>query len=111
MIPQSLDEHISEENPIRVIDAFVNQLDLVKLEIRFAVAPRIGRSPYDPKDKIKLYIYGYLNGIRSSRKLEKETNRNIEVMWLFHLEPIPFIILCSYFFRVYLVKAYKNIDI
>jgi transposase len=82
MIPQSLDEHISYENPIRVIDAFVNQLDLIKLEIRFAVAPRIGRSPYDPKDIIKLYIYGYLNGIRSSRKLEKETNRNIEVMWL-----------------------------
>lgn len=82
MMPMSLDQMISEDNPVRVIDALVESLDLEVLEFKHAIPLKIGRKPYDPKHLLKLYIYGYFNGIRSSRKLEKECKRNIEVMWL-----------------------------
>ena len=76
-----LDDAISPENEVRLIDAFVQSLDIAKMGFRVDYGEN-GRPAYHPKDLLKLYIYGYLNRIRSSRQLEKETKRNIEVMWL-----------------------------
>jgi transposase len=77
-----LDDYIAEDNPVRFIDAFVDSLDLQALGFERAVPRETGRPPYHPGDLLKLYVYGYLNRIRSSRKLEREANRNVEVMWL-----------------------------
>ena len=82
MFPESLDEYITEDNPVRFIDAFVESLDLRSLGFARAIPKETGRPPYPPGAMLKLYIYGYLNGVRSSRKLEREANRNVEVMWL-----------------------------
>lgn len=82
LFPQSLDEYISADNPVRFIDAYVANLDLVKLGFAHAIPSETGRPAYDPGDLLRLYIYGYLNRVRSSRRLEKETQRNVEVMWL-----------------------------
>jgi len=82
LFPESVDDYISEENPVRVIEAFVNNLDLVDLGFTRAEAAPLGRPPYDPRDLLKLYIYGYLNRIRSSRRLESEAARNLELIWL-----------------------------
>ena len=82
LFPQAIDDYITEENQVRFIDAFVVELDLVELGFKYACPEQTGRPPYDPGDLLKLYIYGYLNKVRSSRRLEKETQRNIEVMWL-----------------------------
>ncbi len=82
LFPPSLDEYISQDNPVRFIDAFVDQLDLHDLGFERAVAAERGRPAYHPADLLKLYIYGYLNRIRSSRLLERETQRNIELLWL-----------------------------
>lgn len=82
MFPEIIDDYISEENPVRFIDVFVEKLDLLKLEFTNAVPQNRGTSAYNPKDLLKLYIYGYLNKLRSSRKLENETHRNVELMWL-----------------------------
>lgn len=81
-MPMSFDEMIGEENPVRVIDAFVEILDIKALGCKHSETYTTGRMPYNPKDLLKLYIYGYFNGIRTSRKLEKECHRNIELMWL-----------------------------
>ena len=70
MFPLSLDEMVGQENPVRVIDLFVNRFDFEKLGFSKAIAAEAGRPPYDPADLMKLYLYGYLNRIRSSRKLE-----------------------------------------
>lgn len=78
----SYEELISEDNPVRVMDAFVDSLDKVKLGFKYAQTKETGRKPYNPSDMAKLYIYSYFNGIRSSRKIERECKRNIEVMWL-----------------------------
>lgn len=78
----SLDEMISEDNPVRVFDAFVGSLNLEELGFKYAHTKATGRKPYNPADMLKLYIYGYFNGIRTSRKLETECRRNIELMWL-----------------------------
>jgi len=78
----SLEEMISEDNPVRVFDAFANGLDMKKLGFMYAETKETGRKPMNPADMCKLYIYGYFNGIRSSRKLEMECTRNIELMWL-----------------------------
>jgi transposase len=80
--PPLLDDYIAPDNPVRVIDAFVDQLDLQTLGFTRAVAPRMGRPAYHPADLLKLYVYGYLNRTRSSRLLEREAQRNVEVMWL-----------------------------
>jgi transposase len=80
--PPILDDYITPDNPVRVIDAFVDQLDLQALGFTRAVAASTGRPAYHPGDLLKLYVYGYLNRIRSSRLLEREAHRNIEVMWL-----------------------------
>src|SRR5688572_18980984 len=81
-LPELLDDYIREENPVRFIDAFVEQLDLEKLEFQHSHLNSTGRPPYDPADLLRLYIYGYTNRVRSSRGLEKEAGRNLEVMWL-----------------------------
>ena len=81
-LPELLDDYITEENPVRFIDAFVEQLDLEKLEFQHSHLNSTGRPPYNPADLLRLYIYGYTNRVRSSRGLEKEAGRNLEVMWL-----------------------------
>lgn len=78
----SIDEQIEAENPVRFIEAFVEQLDLEKLRYQCIALKTEGRPPFHPKVFLKLYLYGYLNGIRSSRRLEKESKRNIELQWL-----------------------------
>jgi transposase len=88
LLPETLDEYVGAENPVRFIEAFVDGLDLAA--VGFArVTPKVtGRPGYAPADLLKLYIYGYLNCVRSSRRLEAETHRNIEVIWLLrHLKP------------------------
>jgi transposase len=82
LFPHSLDEYISEDNPVRFIDAFVEGLDPEALGFSHSVLKETGRPPYHPGVLLKLYIYGYLNRIRSSRLLEKEAHRNVEVIWL-----------------------------
>jgi transposase len=77
-----LDEVVSIDDPVRVIDAFVDTLDLAALGFSKVAAEEMGRPPYAPGDLLKLYVYGYLNRVRSSRRLEAETQRNVEVMWL-----------------------------
>jgi transposase len=83
LFPQSLDEIIDADNEVRIIDLFVESIDLAQFSFHVKSSPE-GRPPYHPKDLLKLYVYGYLNCIRSSRALEKECKRNIEVMWLLH---------------------------
>lgn len=70
------------ENPVRFLDVFVEKLDLTTLGFTHATPADTGRPPYDPGDLLRLYLYGYLNRIRSSRRLEREASRNVEVMWL-----------------------------
>ena len=82
LFPEALDDYITSENPTRFIDAFVRNLDLSELGFTHATPAQTGRPAYDPADLLKLYIYGYLNRVRSSRMLERETTRNVEVMWL-----------------------------
>ena len=82
LFPEALDDYISQENPVRFIDAYVDSLDLHRLGFRHATLHETGRPPYHPADLLKLYLYGYLNRVRSSRMLERETHRNVEVMWL-----------------------------
>lgn len=88
LLPEAVDDYVGLDNPVRFIDAFVDELDLAAAGFA-GVEPRsTGRPSYDPADLLKLYIYGYLNRIRSSRRLEAETHRNIEVIWLLrHLKP------------------------
>lgn len=81
LLPESLDDYIAEDNPVRVVDVFVDQLNLGSLG--FGVEPAsTGRPSYHPSILLKLYLYGYLNRIQSSRRLEREALRNIELMWL-----------------------------
>lgn len=82
LFPECIDDFISEDNPVRVIDAFVDGLDLNKLDFTQAEPSVMGRPAYNPRDLLKLYIYGYFNKIRSSRKLMKECQRNIELFYL-----------------------------
>ncbi len=88
LLPESLDEYVGQDNPVRFIDAFVDGLDLAAAGFARVKPKRTGRPGYAPKDLLKLYVYGYLNRVRSSRRLEAETHRNIEVIWLLrHLKP------------------------
>jgi transposase/uncharacterized small protein (DUF1192 family) len=82
LFPDTLDKYVDKENPVRFIDAFIDSLNLEKLGFKHSVPCETGRPSYDPSDLLKLYVYGYLNQIRSSRKLERECYRNVEVMWL-----------------------------
>src|SRR5512145_814646 len=82
LFPECLEDWIDENNPVRLIDVFVDELDLAGLGFS-GVDPEItGRPSYHPSVLLKLYIYGYLNGAQSSRRLEREAGRNVEVMWL-----------------------------
>ena len=82
LFPDVLEKYVDEENPVRFIDAFVDTLNLEKMGFTHSTPTDTGRPSYDPKVLLKIYIYGYLNQVRSSRKLEKECHRNIEVIWL-----------------------------
>lgn len=82
LFPEALDDYITAENPVRFIDAFISSLDLSELGFTRAEPAATGRPAYDPADLLKLYVYGYLNRVRSSRLLEREATRNVEVMWL-----------------------------
>jgi transposase len=82
LFPESLDDYVSPENPVRFLDAFVGSLDLQALGFARALCADTGRPPYDPAALLKLYLYGYLHRVRSSRLLEAECHRNVEVIWL-----------------------------
>jgi len=82
LLPEYLDDYVSEENPVRVIDVFVDELDLEMLGFEGVVPEATGRPGYRPGALLKIYIYGYINQIASSRRLERETQRNVEMMWL-----------------------------
>jgi transposase/macrodomain Ter protein organizer (MatP/YcbG family) len=82
LLPEVLDDYVGAENPVRFLDAFVAQLDLGALGFQRAVPAATGRPGYAPGDLLRLYLYGYLHRIRSSRRLEQETHRNVELMWL-----------------------------
>ncbi|MFZ1057593.1 MAG: IS1182 family transposase [Candidatus Rokuibacteriota bacterium] len=82
LLPEVLDDYVGPDNPVRFLDAFVAQLDLGVLGFQRAVPAETGRPGYDPGDLLRLYLYGYLHRIRSSRRLEQETHRNVELMWL-----------------------------
>ncbi|RMR79862.1 IS1182 family transposase [Pseudomonas coronafaciens] len=81
-LPASLDDYVTDANPVRVVDIFVDELDLVKLGFEGALPADTGRPAYHPSVLLKIYIYGYLNRIPSSRRLEREAQRNVELMWL-----------------------------
>jgi transposase len=82
LFPDTLEGYVDKENPVRFIDAFVDSLNMEKLGFKHSTPADVGRPSYNPSDLLKLYVYGYLNQVRSSRKLERECHRNIEVMWL-----------------------------
>lgn len=80
--PLCFDALIEEDNPVRAIDAIVNRFDVLEFGFTYSETKDTGRKPYSPSDMLKLYLYGYFSGIRSSRKLERECSRNVELMWL-----------------------------
>ena len=82
LLPESVEEYVSAQNPVRVVDAFIEGLDLSKLGVEQREEHSIGPGSYDARALLKLYLYGYLNRIYSSRELEKATHRNLEVIWL-----------------------------
>jgi transposase len=82
LFPTCLDEYVSDDNPVRVIDVFVEELDLRALGFERVIPQGTARPAYHPAALLKIYIYGYLNRIPSSRRLEQETGRNLELMWL-----------------------------
>jgi transposase len=89
LLPPRIEDYVGAANPVRAIDSFVCALDLAKLGFRHAERRvGVGQPPYDPSDLLKLYLYGYLNQIRSSRRLEREACRNLELIWLLkNLQP------------------------
>src|SRR4249919_2146671 len=82
LLPEFLEDYVSEENPVRVIDVFVEELDLGALGFEGVVPEATGRPAYHPGVLLKIYVYGYINQIASSRRLERESQRNVELMWL-----------------------------
>jgi len=82
LLPEYLDDYVAEDNPVRVIDIFVEELDLGTLGFAGVVPEATGRPAYHPGALLKIYVYGYINQIASSRRLERETQRNVEMMWL-----------------------------
>ena len=82
LLPECLDDYVGQDNPVRIVDAFVEELDLLSLGFGGADPAATGRPAYHPAVLLKLYIYGYLNRIQSSRRLEREAQRNVELMWL-----------------------------
>ena len=82
LLPDCVDDYVTEENPVRAIEAFVDALDLAALGFAGVVPEATGRPAYRPGALLKIYLYGYLNRIQSSRRLERETQRNLELIWL-----------------------------
>ena len=82
LLPERLEDYIAPDNPVRFVDAFAASLDLRALGFAHATVQNTGSPPYDPADLLRLYLYGYLHRVRSSRLLEKECHRNVEVLWL-----------------------------
>jgi transposase len=82
LFPERLEDYLSEDNPVRAIDVFVDELDLAKLGFDGVEPEATGRPAYHPATLLKIYVYGYLNRVQSSRRLERECQRNVEVMWL-----------------------------
>ena len=82
LLPEYLDDFVAEENQVRVIEAFVEELDLAALGFEGVAPAATGRPSYHPSVLLKIYVYGYINQIVSSRRLEREARRNIELMWL-----------------------------
>jgi transposase len=82
LFPECLDDWVDENNSVRVIDAFVDTLDLSELGFEGVEPAETGRPAYHPSALLKLYVYGYLNQVQSSRRLEREAGRNVELMWL-----------------------------
>ena len=82
LFPERLDDWIDEDNPVRAVDVFVDQLDLVRLGFERAQPAETGRPGYHPATLLKVYVYGYLNRVQSSRRLEREAQRNVELIWL-----------------------------
>ena len=82
LLPECLEDWVEEDNPVRVIDVFIDELDLRALGFDSVVPKVTGRPSYHPTVLLKLYVYGYLNRVQSSRRLEREAARNMEVMWL-----------------------------
>ncbi len=88
LLPETVDDYIGPDHSVRFIEAFVDGLDLLAAGFAHVEAKGTGRPGYAPADLLKLYIYGYLNRVRSSRRLAAETHRNLEVIWLlWHLRP------------------------
>jgi transposase len=82
LLPAAIEDYVAANAPVRVIDAFADELDVRELEFGRSVSAITGRSPYDPRDLLKLYLYGYLIEVRSSRRLQRECSRNVVVTWL-----------------------------
>jgi len=82
LLPELLDDYVAEDNPVRVIEVFVDELDLGSLGFDGVAPEQTGRPAYHPSTLLKIYLYGYINRVQSSRRLERETQRNIELMWL-----------------------------
>src|SRR3979411_795919 len=82
LLPHSLEDYVGEENPVRVIEVFIDELDLAALGFSGMTPAATGSPSYHPSVLLKIYLYGYLNRIQSSRRLEQETQRNLELMWL-----------------------------
>src|SRR6516162_1304129 len=82
LFPEAIEDYISADNPVRFLEAFVENLSLLELGFKSVMPEATGRPPYHPADLLKLYLYGYLRKVRSSRRLEAEALRNLEVVWL-----------------------------
>ena len=82
LLPEFLNDYVAEDNPVRAIDVFVDELDLRALGFESVEPEATGRPAYHPATMLKIYVYGYVNQVQSSRRLERETARNVEMMWL-----------------------------
>jgi transposase len=82
LLPESLDDYVGADNPVRVVDAYVDALDLTELGFDGVAPEATGRPGYHPATLLKIYLYGYLNQVQSSRRLERECRRNLELIWL-----------------------------
>ena len=107
IFPMCWDDYVEQDNIVRFVDIFVTHLDMAEAGFARAVPNWLGRDPYDPRDMLKLYIYGYMNHIRSGRRLEQEAGRNLEVMWLLNSLQPDFKTICD--FRKDNRKAFKEV--
>jgi transposase len=82
LLPEFLDDYVTEDNPVRVVEAFIDELELGALGFEGVQPASTGRPAYHPSTLLKIYLYGYLNRVQSSRRLEREAQRNVELMWL-----------------------------